>query len=148
MAEHRYPLSALVAASGLTEAALARKVGLSGTSLKMARRLGLVERAADRCAVRAGLTPWLVWPDWLEDALVECAERSCEARFVPVRKTHRFCSKACCVREQMQKYRSRRADDEEYLEMRRQESRAYYAACGSYVRARQRAYNQRRKAAA
>lgn len=139
----RYSLDLLVEASGLTEAALGRRVGLSGSSLTKARKMGLIESAADRYACRCGLLPWLVWSDWLEDAQVECAERSCTVRFVPTRKGHLFCSKRCCVRKQMQEFRARRAEDEAYLAMRRAEARAYYEECGDYVRARQRRYNAR-----
>lgn len=67
----RYPLAALVAASGLTEAQLARRVGLSGSTLKMARERGLVERSADRYAVRAGLHPFEVWPEMADEHLAD-----------------------------------------------------------------------------
>lgn len=93
MTPRRYPLEALVAASGLSEAALARAVGLSGTTLKLARENGLREDAADRYACRAGLVPWLVWSDWLEDVAVPCPE--CQAPFVPSRQGHVFCSRRC-----------------------------------------------------
>ena len=59
-----YPLEALVTASGMTEAALARRVGMSGTLLKNARTYGLREEAADRFAIRAGFHPCEVWDDW------------------------------------------------------------------------------------
>jgi len=94
----RYPFAALMDATGLTEAALGRRVGLSGTSLVKARELGLVEQAADRCAVRCGLVPWVVWPDWFADFEVECADRSCEATFVPTRQNHIYCTQKCARR--------------------------------------------------
>lgn len=59
----RYPLADLVAATGLTEAALARDIGLSGTTLKNARENGFSASSADRYAVRAGLHPFEVWPE-------------------------------------------------------------------------------------
>jgi len=96
MGERRYPLQALVDASGLGEDALRRRVGLSGTMLQRAREMGLTDKAADRYAVRVGLHPFEVWPEMvdhgIEDAAVECAERSCSERFIPTRKGHRFCS--------------------------------------------------------
>lgn len=91
----RYSFQTLVEATGRSESEVARTVGLSGTSLKMARERGLVERAADRCAVRMGLTPWVVWPDWLADLEVECAYGGCANRFVPAKKGHRFCEQRC-----------------------------------------------------
>lgn len=145
----RYPLQALVSASGLSEAALGRKIGLTGTPLIKARELGLVEARADRAAVLCGLTPWLVWPEWLEDAEVECAERSCTNRFVPSRKGHRFCSKRCCNREvQRERFRLLYATDPAFAERERQRRLQGYAECADYERARQRRYRQRKKAAA
>ena len=91
----RYALAALVEAAGMSEAELGRRVGLSGSSLTKARRDGLIESAADRYACRAGLVPWLVWSDWLEDLSVECAAEDCCERFVPARKGHVYHSQAC-----------------------------------------------------
>lgn len=117
-----YPLCALVAASGLSEAALGRSVGLSGTTLKNARERGLREDAADRYACRAGLVPWLVWPDWLEDVEQECDARSCTRRFVPVRSNHRYCSHRCAVREGA---RRRYQEDVEFRAKKQAAIRAY-----------------------
>lgn len=64
MTARYYPLEALVAASGLSEAAMARRCGLSGTTLKNARANGLRDDAADRHAVRLGFHPSEVWSDW------------------------------------------------------------------------------------
>lgn len=91
----RYPLQELVEASGLSEAEFGRRVGLSGSSLTKARRDGLIESAADRYACRAGLVPWLVWSDWLEDLKKECAAEDCSAQFIPARTGHAYCSKRC-----------------------------------------------------
>ena len=125
----RYPLDALVSASGLSEAALARKVGLSGSSLKAARERGLVEAAADKYACRAGLAPWVVWTDWLADLEVECEEQTCSVRFVPLRRSHRFCSPRCYQRNyQRQRARELYANDEEYREAQKAKARAYRAS--------------------
>jgi hypothetical protein len=82
----RYPLQALVAASGLTEAELGRRVGLSGSTLKHVREHGLAERSADRYAVRAGMVPSAVWPELLEQAIAdvtrECASSDCTNTFL------------------------------------------------------------------
>lgn len=72
----RYPLAALVAASGLTERDLSRVVAMSGSALKAARERGLSSDAADRYAVRAGLHPGEVWPSWTQDQIaLEAARR-------------------------------------------------------------------------
>lgn len=61
MTARRYDLASLLEATGLSEAALGRLVGLSGSTLKNARERGLTMEAADRYAVRAGLHPFEVW---------------------------------------------------------------------------------------
>lgn len=134
----RYPLDALVAASGLTEAALGRKVGLSGSTLKLARTEGLAERSADLFACRAGLTPWLVWPDWLEDLEVECAERSCTNRFVPSKSSHRFCSRTCGNRERTRAYLARKRQDPAFREAERLRRQQNFRASRDYEARRQR----------
>lgn len=63
----RYPLSALLEATGMSEHQLGQHVGLSGSSIKKARELGLVESAADKYACRAGLHPFEVWPAWFDE---------------------------------------------------------------------------------
>lgn len=132
-----YPLQSLVSASGLSEAALARRVGLSGTTLKRAREVGLREDAADRYACRAGLTPLEVWPDW---GHVDCAVDGCEVSFVPVRKGHRCCSERCSkILYKRTRYRS----DPEFAESERQKRRTYYQECIEYERAASRARHQR-----
>ena len=123
----RYSLQALLDATGLGEHALGQQVGLSGSSIKKARELGLIETAADKYACRAGLTPWLVWPEWLEDAEVACAE--CEARFVPSRTGHLCCGRAC------QQRRNQRTRYHANPEAQRDRARRYYAECGEYVKA-------------
>jgi hypothetical protein len=71
----RYPLEDLVQASGLTEAALGRLVGLSGTTLVKARRDGLVLDAAERYALRAQLHVFEVWPEMVEHLEADRLER-------------------------------------------------------------------------
>lgn len=63
----RFPLAALVNASGMSESALARRLRWSGTTLKAARETGLSEPQADRAAVRLNLHPFEVWDDWFGD---------------------------------------------------------------------------------
>jgi hypothetical protein len=123
----RYPLEPLVAASGLSEAALARSVGLSGSTLQQARLHGLREDAADRYAVRAGFVPVVVWPDFGQAICPECSEP-----FVQSRRTHVMCSDNCRERRRMRlKYQS----DPAWAEAKRAARRAYYQECADYERA-------------
>ena len=140
----RYALASLVEAAGMSEAELGRRVGLSGSSLTKARRDGLIESAADRYACRAGLVPWLVWSDWLEDLSVECAERSCSERFVPARPSHEWCSPRCYQRN-YQRERARRLyeQDAEYREAEKAKSKAYRAANRRQVAVKNRTYRER-----
>lgn len=147
----RFSLQALVDASGLTEAALARQVGLSGTTLKKVREVGLSESAADRSAVRVGFHPGEVWSEWgtavasevelarLEGRTVRrCVE--CSADFPALRRDQRFCSKRCRGLHSSREWKRR------HPEMNRASRRAYYAEHGDYERARQRRYQQQRAA--
>lgn len=139
----RYPLDALVDALGLSEAGVARLVGLSGSTLKRARENGFVEEAADRYAVRAGLLPWLVWSDWLDDLEVECAERSCTNRFVPSRGSHRFCSKRCKQRVAKRNYvRRRYQSDAEFRDREKRRTQAYREEARPAIRAKNRRYRE------
>ena len=122
----RYSLEALVTASGLTPAALGRKVGLSGSTLQNARARGFSLDAADRYAVRAGLHPLEVWDDF---GLVPCPV--CEGLFAPTRKGHVYCSPRCRQRVAARKrwedpaYRAKRA---EYMAGYRREAARVLAA--------------------
>lgn len=140
----RYPLVALVEASGLSETALARRVGWSGTTLRGVRDGGLTERMADRSAVRLGLVPWLIWPTWLIDAEVDCANDRCDRRFVPVVGHQRFCRAAC--RNSFNERRGRR-EGLPFVTRKAEYRRRYYLENGDYERRRQRAYDQRRRTA-
>lgn len=151
--ERRYPLAALCAALGLSEAATALEVGLSGTTLKRAREWGLTADAAERYAVRAGFTPGGVWPQFLDDEFAElsvvCADEKCDERFIPVRKGHRFHSPTCRTRHNMRLWqREKYQNDPEFAEADRARARAYYEECKPYVRARQNRLRQERKRSA
>lgn len=129
----RYPLQALVEASGLSEAALAREIGLSGSTLVQARKVGFVESAADRYACRVGLVPWLVWSDWLDDVGVPCPE--CGERFVPSRKGHVYCDRKCAARAgQRRRYQT----SPERAAKAREQARRYYEECADYKKAQMR----------
>src|SRR5262245_6674250 len=57
----RWPLTALLAASGVSRNGLARQLRLAGHTLRTASRQGLSDVQADRWAVRLGLHPVEVW---------------------------------------------------------------------------------------
>jgi hypothetical protein len=135
----RYPLAGLVDAVGLSEAATARMVGLSGSTLKQAREHGFQEKAADRYAVRAGLVPWLIWSDWLDDCEIPCPE--CETRFVPSRKSHRFCTRGCYQRRYKRDlYRERYASDPEFRAAQREKSATYRESTRAAAKIKNAAY--------
>lgn len=121
----------------MSEAALARQVGLSGTSLTKARDWGLVEDAADRYACRLNLIPHMVWGDWQDDHKIPCPE--CGTRFVPV-PNQRRCSRRCRTNASSREWKRRNA------ERNRTARRAYYELHGDYERSRQRRYDQTRAA--
>lgn len=140
MKPRRYNLDALVAASGLTEHALGRKVGMDGTALRRAREHGLVESAADRYATRAGFHPHSIWPEMgdhaFEDHAVECAERSCTERFVPTRKGHRYCSPACRRRHADREWKRRRYQtDPEFRAAENARKRQYHVDAARAIKA-------------
>lgn len=144
--QKRYPLQPLIDILGMSEAAMARRVGLSGSSLVKARTLGFTEAAADRYAVRAGFVPWMVWPEWLDDAIADvsvvCAAEDCDVTFIPSRKGHRCCSDRC---SKLHHKRTRYRDDPEFAESVRQRRRAHYEECVEYERAASRLNHQRNR---
>jgi Bacterial regulatory proteins, gntR family len=60
-ASGRWPLTALLGASGLSRNGLARQLRLAGHTVRTASRRGLSDVQADRWAVRLGLHPVEVW---------------------------------------------------------------------------------------
>jgi len=65
----RWPLEPLLAAAGLSRAALGRQLRLAGHTMRAASRRGLSDVQADRWAVRLGLHPVEVWGSaWFEGA--------------------------------------------------------------------------------
>lgn len=132
----RYPLEPLMRAAGIsTMVQLRASFPMNGATYRQVLDEGLSEVQADRWAVRLGLLPCNVWPEWLEAAAVDCAAEDCAVRFVPSRPGHRFCSKRCRERVgQRQRYQS----DEVTRARRLEQSARYYAEAGDYVRARMR----------
>lgn len=64
-----WPLQPLLDAAGLTASRLSLTLGLSGTTIRLARGRGLTDAQADEWSIRLGLHPLLVWGwAWIEEA--------------------------------------------------------------------------------
>lgn len=60
-----WPLDALLRAAGIkTTTELAKRLRVSGTTIKDAAARQLTDERADSWAIRLGLHPAEVWPDW------------------------------------------------------------------------------------
>lgn len=152
MTPRRYPLEPLLEllekrGVPLTHNGLERSIGLSGSSLKGARRLGLLPKSADRYASKAGVHPAEIWPSWFEDAVEDHGKLCewCRASFLPVRgKQHRFCSADCRIaagRERTNALeRERYRLNAEKRAKRLESERAYREEYRDYVIARQARY--------
>jgi hypothetical protein len=143
ISSRRYPLAPLMAATGIQSMKQLRDIfPMNGTTYRQVMDEGLATDQADRWAVRLGLHPWQVWPDWSH---IECAATDCDATFIPKQAHQRFCGSTCSSR---QRRRDRYDRDPEYREKRREEARRYYETCGDYVRRRNRERKQARREAA
>jgi acetyl-CoA acetyltransferase len=61
-----WPFAPLLAATGLESlTAFARVAGLPYTTVNTAARMGLTDEQSDHWAVRFGMHPLQVWPNWL-----------------------------------------------------------------------------------
>jgi hypothetical protein len=66
LTQHRLPFAPLEHAAGAeTTADIARRLGISTQRVHDYRRTGIPVYKADRCAVRLGVHPLDVWPDFL-----------------------------------------------------------------------------------
>lgn len=140
-----YPLAPLMEAAGLrTMAELRARCPMNGQQYRRVIDHGLSEVQADRWAVKLGLLPAEVWPGWVDDAKVECAAEDCQVRFFPVQAHQRFHHATCSSR---QRRRDRYRTDPAYRDERRRQARRYYEECGDYVRERNRANKQTKRAA-
>lgn len=145
----RYPLEPLADAMNLSLAALGRHFKIRGSTWKEYRDRGVSELVADRLACRAGLHPFVVWPDMADNTTREVS-RSCDdcgASFVPLRKDGRFCGARCRRRYWSREVARRRRQRPDLAERNRQRRRAYYAENGEYERARERRRYWQRKLA-
>lgn len=91
------------------------------------RRYGVDRDQADEFAVKIGLHPAEVWPEWVDDATRVCEAEGCGRSFVPAahaRPDQRWCSTLCRKREwARQQYRR----NPEHAQAERARANAYYA---------------------
>ena len=121
----RFPIAPLMAAAGLPSMNALRAVfPMSGTEYRRLQSEGLSGLQADRWAVKVGLNPAEVWPDWGADTFVSCASSDCDESFVPrdSKGQQRYCSATCRLREKARRYRA----TEHGAEAARRTRRAYY----------------------
>lgn len=153
---HQYPFAPLVEAMGCSENQAIQRLRVSGKSGQLYRREGMSEKVADRMAIRAGLHPYEVWPDMAErvlaDAEIACADPKCDQRFIPTRKSHRFCSTRCAHRtHSRERQRERYQTDPEFRELKKARDRVYRAENRRALRITEQVYrdaNRAEKAAA
>lgn len=134
----RYPLDPLYKAMGLSPHQAGIALGLSGSTQQDYRRRGVTERVADRLAIRAGLSPYEIWPEMVDDQIaslhVPCARHDCDGTFIPVQATQKTCSPRCST---LVRQRRRRATPTGAAAARESAAR-YYRENRTYVRDQQR----------
>lgn len=141
----KFRLEPLAALAGMSMPELSRALGISGTQWKDSRDNGVGERAADRYAVRLGFHPSVVWPEWTELSMEKASSRcpECGQPFIPVRRSHRFCTRACYHRRyKREKARTRYATDPEFRASQIAKSRTYHRENRRAVLVKKRAYYQ------
>ena len=63
-----WPMQPLLDATSLTLSGFSHAHGVSYDTMRPAARDGLTDKQADHWAVKAGLHPACVWPDWTDGA--------------------------------------------------------------------------------
>lgn len=130
----RYPLAPLMQVSGIATMKSLRAIfPMNGTEYRRVIDDGLSEPQADRWAVKLGLHPAEVWPQWGHQA---CAAEDCGGWFLPpARAPHtRYCSPRCKNREKKRRYRA----TPNGAEANRRHRRAYYEENRGYELERRR----------
>lgn len=129
---------------------VAVRLGVSGAAVRSWRigRNQIAERDAERYAAVLGLLDYEVWPELLERAVDEATTvcPTCEERFTPKSRNHRFCSRSCNQRSPESRARraaaaKRRYDaDPENRAKRLAQSAAYREECREAFNASRRRY--------
>lgn len=143
----RYPISDLFAHMPGSDDDCRRRLSISGSAYGNMVQHGLTFDQAERYAERAGLLPYEVWPEMV-DELIDleskvCAAPSCDNRFVPDNPRRIYCCQRCQQNVASARWKRRRyQNDPEYRERLKAQSRARYYRDHEYVRRQQ---NQRRR---
>lgn len=138
----RWPFADLARSMGMEPSAAARRLGLSGTTWKQVRDLGLKHQSAEQRATKAGFHPAEVWGQaWLDaewdELSIGCVARGCQERFIPTRKGHKYCSDNCRNREGNRRFYN---NNELWRARKRKQNRAYQAEASRAILARKQAY--------
>lgn len=136
----RYEFAPLAEAMGMTPGALAKELGISGSTWKGYRDHGMSEVVADRRAAQCGLVAYEVWPEMRDHSIEDEAARKRKLRTEAQR---RWRSKP----EVRQRERERRARYyREVAEYERRRERERYWSDPEKARRRQREKRARRAA--
>lgn len=159
---HRFANVAPLVAE-FSHAELAEAAGVGENTAKGWRRpdrpdVTIDEETADRLAVRLGLLPTTIWPDFYATLERRCDYEPCSAEFVPWRKDQRFCSEVCRYRwrdaeRQSPEERARRAaqareryaTDPHYAQTKRERALEYARSNRRVINAKQRIRYQRQR---
>lgn len=117
-------------------AELRRRCPMSGRTYQLALERGLLSDQADRWAVACGLHPSLVWLDWFDEVMVECADRSCTNLLIQYRSNQKYCSRLCGNRDRQRVYLAAKRADPEFRRAETERMRQYRSAAVSRVAAR------------
>jgi hypothetical protein len=129
---------------GMTEAQAARSLGFSGSTEQKYRREGMSAIVADHAAVKAGFSPFEVWPEWGVDAHEEALERRRKAARESGRRRYRESAEVREKRKEAAKAwrqaspRALAHQPSRQPEARREQSRSYYQRNAEAIRAKAR----------
>jgi hypothetical protein len=125
----RYPIEPLLALMDGTPSEALARLKVSGSTQQEYLERGVSERVGDRLAIRAGLHPYVVWPEMADaveiDGPTTLAEE--QAARVDARRLKRNAQE-----------RARYAASAEQRAKKQAHNRRYYEECGEYVRAAER----------
>jgi hypothetical protein len=151
MPDRRYPLAELAKAMCCTERDALTRLGVAGSTRKLYLERGLVPKAADKLATRAGLHVAVVWPSWFDDVLEDhgrvCRNDRCTSRFLPSRSNQMYCTIPCGRRARTRVWNARRRSDPAVQAAEAAYAAAYRAGARQTLRLKRRLrYEQNRDA--
>lgn len=93
-----YPVADLLWTAHITEDEMRQRIVDAGYLVVPWRGM-LNEQHAELASVACGFVPYVVWPEWITNVIVECSVQcqrpDCGAMFVPYRRGQRWCSGLC-----------------------------------------------------